>query len=137
MGWHAGVKRRGSNLCLIPKGWTDRALGLEWLERNFEKYTKDIYVLPKLLPGSADHYSANGQPRILILYGHGSHLTWEFFDFCLKRNIHPVCLPSHSTHILQPLDVSLFGPLSRTYGDQLDEWVRKGGNAIKKGQFHR
>ena len=48
MGWHAGVKREeAATFAWSPKGWTDRELGLEWLERNFEKYTKDMYVLPK------------------------------------------------------------------------------------------
>jgi len=77
-----------------------------------------------------------GKPHILILDGHGSHLTWQFFNFCLERNIHPICLPVECTHILQPLDVELFGPLSHCYSNELDIWVRKGGNAIKKGQFY-
>ena len=48
MGWHAGVKREeAATFAWSPKGWTDRALGLAWLERNFEKYTKDMYVVPK------------------------------------------------------------------------------------------
>ena len=137
MGWHAGVKGEETvTFAWSSKGWTDRELGLAWLERNFAKYTKDMQVLPKRPPGSADYYSANGEPHILILDGHGSHLTWEFSDFCLKRNIHPVCRPSHSIHILQPL-VGPSVPLSRQFSDQLGEWVRKGGYAIWKGQFHR
>jgi len=83
------------------------------------------------------NYSAKGKPCILILDGHGSHLTRQFFDFCLKSNIPPICLPAHSTHILQPVDVGLFGPLLHCYSNELDIWVRKGGNAIKKGQFYK
>ena len=59
-------------------------LGLAWLERNFAKYNKDMQILPKRPPGSADYYSANGEPHILILDGHGSHLTWEFSAFVLN-----------------------------------------------------
>ena len=42
MGWHAGVKREvAATSGWSQKGWTSRALGLGWLERNFEKYTQD------------------------------------------------------------------------------------------------
>jgi hypothetical protein len=76
-------------------------------------------------------------PRILVLDGHESHLTGQFFHIHIKRDIHPICLPAHSIHIFQPLDVGLFGPLSCWYSNELDLWMRKGGNAIKKGQFHK
>jgi len=39
-------------------------------------------------------------------------------------------------HILQPLDVGLFSPLQRPYRSELDLWMRRGGNAIKNGQFY-
>jgi hypothetical protein len=49
-----------------------------------------------------------------------SHFNWEFFDFYLKNNFYPICLPVHSTHLLQPLDVGLFGPLQRAYTTELE-----------------
>jgi hypothetical protein len=110
-------------------------LGLEWVEQNFEKYTTKMFVPMDWTPGHANYYSAKGKLRILILDGHGCYHTWQFLDFCLKRNIHPICLPSHSTHILQPQEVGLFGPVSRCYSNELDICDRIGGNAIKKGQF--
>jgi len=43
MGWHAAVKKDDdATFAYSPKGWTDNELGLEWLERNFEKFTKDM-----------------------------------------------------------------------------------------------
>ena len=43
MGWHAGVQgKEAATFAWSPKGWTDRELGLAWLERNFERYTKDM-----------------------------------------------------------------------------------------------
>ncbi|PWW72531.1 hypothetical protein C7212DRAFT_61700, partial [Tuber magnatum] len=48
----------------------------------------------------------------------------RFFDYCLNVKIIPFCLPAHSTHLLQPLDVRLFSPLQRHYGNGLDEFVR-------------
>jgi hypothetical protein len=48
-----------------------------------------------------------------------------------------MCLPFHSTHILQGLDVGLFGPLQHVYSEELDRWMTMGGNTIQKGQFHK
>ena len=43
LGWHAGVKgEETAPFAWSPKAWTDRDLGLEWLERSFERYTKDM-----------------------------------------------------------------------------------------------
>lgn len=67
--------------------------------------------------------------------GHGSHITIEFIEFCLSVNIVAYCLPAHSTHLLQPLDVGLFSPLQKAYGKQVDRLVRFGNVAIHKGNF--
>jgi hypothetical protein len=43
MGWHVGVEaKEEATFAWSPKGWTDRELGLEWVARNFEKYTADM-----------------------------------------------------------------------------------------------
>jgi len=118
------------------KGWTDKELELEWMEQNFEKYTIEIFVPLDLPSAYANCYSAKGKTHILMLDRHGSHLTWQFFNFCLKSNIHSISIPAHSTHILPPLDVGQFGRLSHSYSNDLDIWIRQGGNAIKKGQFY-
>ncbi|RPB11150.1 hypothetical protein P167DRAFT_465044, partial [Morchella conica CCBAS932] len=52
---------------------------------------------------------------------------------CLTHNIIPLCLPAHST---APLDVCLFGPLQRNYGDVLDDWLQDGNAGIHKGTFY-
>jgi hypothetical protein len=81
--------------------------------------------------------SAGSGFRLLLLDGHASHFNWEFFDFCLSNRIIPLCLPAHSTHLLQPLDVGLFSPLQRYYSNSLDEWIRRGnhGPCFTKGDF--
>lgn len=69
--------------------------------------------------------------------GHVSHMTWEFFDFCLSHKIVPIFLPPHSTHQLQPLDVGLFSPLQKYYSNVLNEaMVESGGDTgINMGTF--
>ncbi|RPB08975.1 hypothetical protein P167DRAFT_476577, partial [Morchella conica CCBAS932] len=55
----------------------------------------------------------------------------------LNHKIVPFCLPPHSTHLLQPLDVGLFGPLQKHYSNILDEDMEESGGdtGINKGIF--
>jgi hypothetical protein len=76
-----------------------------------------------------------GRYRILILNGHGSHLTAEFDRTCTKNNIIPVYMPPHSSHLLQPLDVSCFAVLKRQYGQLVEQRIRLGFNHIDKIDF--
>jgi hypothetical protein len=75
-------------------GWSNNDIGLAWLEQVFERFTKQ---------------KARRSYRLLILDGHGSHLTTDFIDFCDSNRILLAIFPPHSTHSLQPLDVVLFG----------------------------
>lgn len=81
-----------------PKGYTDQELGTQWLERDFH-------------PASAERNKTGGY-RLLILDGHNSHTTYKFCSFAETHKIVVVCLPSHTTHRLQPCDVGVFGPLA-------------------------
>jgi hypothetical protein len=72
--------------------------------------------------------------RILIVDGHGSHLTRKLLQYCLTHKIVLCILPHHSTHSLQPLDVVLFGPLSRACIVKLADYLQrsKGLLPVKK-----
>ena len=73
--------------------------------------------------------------QLLILNGHNSHLTPQFNLFCMKHKIIPICIPLHSLHFLQPLDVSCFSVLKRLYGCQIEQFMRCGINFIDKPDF--
>jgi len=85
---------------------------------------------------------ANGieDHRILLLDGHSAHVgNYDYINDAINHNIHLICLPSHATHVLQPLDVGIFGPLSTYYKQELEDRVRQLGpyGKIKKGDvFH-
>ena len=66
----------------------------------------------------------NLHPRCLIVDGHSSHVEWRVVKYALAHNIHMICLPSKSTHLLQPLDVGCFSLLQTTYEHNLCTWVR-------------
>jgi hypothetical protein len=80
------------------KGWTSNLHGLEWLKRVFEPATRT---------------KANGEYRLLICDGHDSHISGSFIAHCLLNKILLFILPPHTSHLLQPLDVAIFGPLKK------------------------
>ncbi|KAI1676274.1 DDE superfamily endonuclease [Pyrenophora tritici-repentis] len=102
-----------------PNGWTNNQLALAWLE-HFDTHTKRHTV---------------GGYRLLIIDGHESHCSVEFQDLCKKKNIVLLCMPAHSSHLLQPLDVACFGPLKRKYGDAVSALARNRTNYISKETF--
>jgi len=51
----------------------------------------------------------------LVLDCHASHVDVEFMDECYCNKILCVYLPPYTSHILQPLDVSVFSPLKAGY----------------------
>jgi len=103
-GWHYGFSENGYN---------DSKISLEWLTRVFDPQTKGI---------------ANGKPRVLISDGFGSHETLEILEFCFANNIILCRLPSHTSHKLQPCDVSVFAPLKTAYRDPVER-LNRGGKA--------
>ena len=124
MGWHAEVKGDEDaqvRFAYSPKGWTDDVLGLDYLENHFYPLVMSI-IDPNY-------------PIFFILDGHASHFSWEFLSFCLEHGMLVLCLPPHSTHLLQPLDVGLFGPLQHAYSEEVDAWTRDRYDVIRKGNF--
>jgi hypothetical protein len=83
-----------------PSGWSNNEIGLAWLKDVFERYAKE---------------KAGYKWRLLILDGHGSHLTMDFIEYCYQQRILLAVFPPHSTHSLQRLDVVMFKPLSSAY----------------------
>ena len=63
----------------------------------------------------------NNSARLLILDGHGSHEIIEFLWKCLEHNIYLLFLPAHTSHVLQPLDLTVFSSLKRAYRKELQK----------------
>ena len=78
--WRIGVSENG---------WTTNELGLLWLQHFIEEI-KERRV---------------GSHVLLIIDGHESHKSLAFQDLCEENKIITVCMPPHSSHILQPFDV--------------------------------
>jgi hypothetical protein len=82
----------------------------------------------------------NDQHRIIVLNGHSTHIkNFKFVKFALDHNIHLLDFPSHATHILQPLDVGIFGPLAKYYSLEVIDLNTYGGldTNIQRGDFFK
>ena len=74
---------------------------------------------------------------MLVFDGHSSHLTDDIRELALKHNIELFCLPPHTTHKLQPLDVGCFGPLQNAWRKRCDSVLTETGSEIPKHEFIR
>ncbi len=110
-GWHYAHSENGYN---------DSKISLEWLKRVFDPQTRE---------------HANGQPRVLICDGFGTHETLETLEFCLGNDIILCRIPSHTSHKVQPCDVGPFAPLKTAYRDQVEQLNQGGVDVVGKEHF--
>ena len=115
-------KAKHTNSSWIPKGtptdwhfttsnsgWTSDSHGYEWLTQVFEPATRP---------------AIRSQRRLLVMDGHASHITARFISFCVDDAIDLLIMPPHCSHILQPLDVSVFSPFKRALAAETDALSR-------------
>ena len=85
-------------------GWMERPNVLEWFRK---------LVLP------AVSGLLKSGPVLLFVDGHLSHISLELIRLAREKGVMLICLPSHTTHALQPLDVGVYGPLKNCWGKSL------------------
>lgn len=92
---------------------------MAWLKDIFDPETK---------------VQVRGDKRLLIVDGHNSHCTLEFILYAVNHDIVVLCLPPHTTHIFQPLDVGIYGPLALAWSKEVQR-VKNRGYKITKNNF--
>ncbi|KAJ4442423.1 hypothetical protein ANN_04009 [Periplaneta americana] len=92
--------------------------------------TKTGWISTEPFAAWFDHFLEKVQPKnkaaptLLILDGHKSHT--RNFKVVLKarrNNVKIICLPSHCTHKLQPLDVAVFRSINHHYDEEIQTWI--------------
>jgi hypothetical protein len=58
--------------------------------------------------------------HMLIFDGHGSHITLEAIEQAQAFGLDMVTLPSHTSHALQPLDITCFKPFKTAFRKEKD-----------------
>ena len=100
--WYPDLKPQW-RIGVSDNGWTTNEIGIAWL-KHFVEQIKGRRV---------------GSYVLLIIDGHESHKSLAFQDLCEENKIITLCMPPHSSHILQPLDVGCFAPLKRAYSKEI------------------
>ena len=88
--WIQGGPDNAKYTC-SKSGWMESAHFVEWFEKVFLAETAE-------LEGS----------KLLVFDGHNSHLSKTIVDLAIANNTELLCLPAHTSSVLQPLDVGVF-----------------------------
>ncbi|XP_065645803.1 uncharacterized protein LOC136076256 [Hydra vulgaris] len=62
-------------------------------------------------------------PVLSLLDNHKSHISFETIRFAKENSLILLTFPSHCSHRLQPLDVSVFGPFKSYFRIAQNEWL--------------
>ena len=106
-------------------GWVNKELFLE-LGVNFVKFIKSLST-------------SDNRKHVLLMDGHGSHLyNLEFLKLMTENNVEVFCFPPHTSHILQPADVSLFKSLKSHWTSEGLKFTKDtAGQKVGKQHFFR
>ncbi|KAH9291752.1 hypothetical protein KI387_043059, partial [Taxus chinensis] len=98
----------GACMAAHPSAWMTRELFISWL-----------YHFSKSVPGGV----CPENRHLLIFDGHGSHVALSTIEEARRLGIDLLTLPAHTTHRLQPLDVSVFGPFKAYFRSERMQWM--------------
>ncbi|XP_060602824.1 uncharacterized protein LOC132755901 [Ruditapes philippinarum] len=105
----------GSSATVTQSGWSNTEI--------FSTNMKD-HLLKYLPPRSPE-------APVLVLYdGHKSHVALDLIQWAKAENIILFVLPPHCSHLLQPLDVSCFGPFEIAWNAACHRHMRESGGSI-------
>ena len=87
-----------------------------------------------------EHFIPNtvsSRPLFLLLDGHSTHYQPQVIKFAMEHQCIILCLPPHTTHETQPLDVGIFAPLKVHWGRVCHNFYQKNpGKIINKFNFN-
>lgn len=112
----------GSIFACNPSGWMTVEVFSLWFD----------HFLSHVKPTAED-------PALLILDGHKSHTKNLYvIEQARKNHVTLLCLPPHTSHKLQPLDVGVMYPLSRYLDLALEHWLNNNpGRVVSVFQISR
>lgn len=76
------------------------------------------------------------RPVLLIMDNHESHCSLNAVTIAKDNGIAILTLPPHTSHRMQPLDRTVFGPMKKFYNAAVDGWMRTNpGQTVKIWQI--
>ena len=108
----------GTLFACSKKSFIDKDLFYMWFEKIFLTH----------LPAT--------RPVILIMDSHKSHMSLKVIELAKRNDVEMFCLPPHTTHWLQPLDRTIFGPMKKAYDKACDVFMKQNpGRQITRYDF--
>ena len=98
----------GSSYYVSDSGWMEGEQFFKWFHVYFIPYVKNL-----------------NSHKLLFLEGHASHITLKLIDAAKENHIILYKLAAHSSHLFQPLDVAVFGPIKKHWRDTLNNHCKK------------
>lgn len=68
-------------------------------------------------------HSTKENPTLLLLDNHASHSSIEAVQYCRDNGITMLTFPPHTSHRLQVLDITVYGPFKAAYNKMLQRWM--------------
>ena len=97
-------------MAMQPRAWMTTYLFSAWISHFIESVRRMGAV-------SID------QRHLLILDGHASHITLDVVQEARQAGLDLLTLPSHTSHAMQPLDVTVFKPFKTFFKEYRDFWI--------------
>ena len=85
-------------------GWMNTELFIEWFN----------FFLCSIPPT---------RPVLLLQDGHRTHVSIELIELAHLNDVHLLCLPAHTSHLLQPLDVGVFKPFKTNFNKACSKYM--------------
>ena len=103
---------------LTDNGWSNSEMFSLWFQNHFLRHIPAV------------------RPVLLLLDGHSSHYNLTTLKMAAKEKVIIFCLPPHTTHLAQPLDVSCFSSLKAAWHEECHMYsIHNPGKKITRFQF--
>lgn len=106
--WNEAYKKDclpNTQVHLSDRGWITKELFLTWFQ----------FFL--------DCTNGSPKPMLLLMDSHGAHITPQVIELAKENDVHILTFPSHTTHILQPLDVGVYKSLKSAWQRELNDYM--------------
>ena len=81
-------------------------------------------------------YAPTARPLLLLMDGHSSHYNPSTIKTAAAQQVILFCLPPHTTHMAQPLDVGCFGVLKKYWSEECHKYMANNpGRVVTRFQF--
>ena len=92
---------------LSDNGWMESEIFHQWFTHHFLVHASPV------------------RPLLLLLDGHSTHFSPGFITKAAYEKVIVFCLPPNTTHLTQPLDKGVFGPLKTYWHQECHDFLRR------------